>query len=306
MSDGTAGTLRPRGASDNRPVRTYVRNVVLFAACYILLDWASLIGPLGRFNITAWNPQPALALVWMTRSGIAQWPVVFVTIVLTEIIIRGAPAGYAATAGSSFVLAAGYATLALVLSRGLRRRDLQSTGDLAFFTATVVLGSAVVGGAYVNVLAAAQLLSDVPITQAWMRFWLGDAVGILVTGPLLFALAEEAQRRRIAALLRQPEPWVRWGVLCALLWVVFRAVPHERTPHFCALLFVPIVWIALRSGMSGAIIAMVIVQVGVVLGVSGVGWRLSIVELQLLVCILCVSGLFIGAAIDERRRVVRD
>src|SRR6185436_17780715 len=126
MSDGTAGTLRPCGASDNRPVRTYVRNVVLFAACYILLDWASFIGPLGRFNITAWNPQPALAIVWMTRSGIAQWPVVFLTLVLADVIIRGTPAGYAATAGSSFVLAAGYATIALVLSRGLRRRDLHS------------------------------------------------------------------------------------------------------------------------------------------------------------------------------------
>lgn len=306
MSDGTPAICPEAAAQDNQPVLIYLRNVVLFAACYILLDWASFIGPLGRFNITAWNPQPALAIVLMTRWGIAQWPVVFLTIVLTDVIIRGAPAGYAATAGSSFVLAAGYATIALVLSRGLRRRDLQSTGDLAFYTATVVIGAAIVGGAYVNVLAAAQLLSDVPITQAWMRFWLGDAVGILVTGPLLFALADEAQRRRLVTLLRQPEPWVRWGVLCALLWVVFRAVPHDLTPHFCALLFVPILWIALRSGMSGAIIAMVIVQLGVVFGVSGVGWRLSIVELQLLVCILCVTGLFVGAAVDERRRVVRD
>lgn len=284
----------------------YLRNVVLFAVCYVLLDWASFIGPLGRFNITAWNPAPALAIVWMTRSGIAQWPVVFLTLVLADVFIRGTPAGYAATAGSSFILAAGYATIALVLSRGLRRRDLQSTGDLAFFTATVVLGAAIVGGAYVNVLNAARLISDVPITQAWMRFWLGDAVGILVTAPLLFALADEPQRRRVGILLRQPEPWVRWGVLCALLWVVFRGVPHEYTPYFCALLFVPILWIALRSGMSGTTIAMVIVQVGVVLGVSGVGWRLSIVELQLLVCILCVTGLFVGAAVDERRRVVRD
>ena len=284
------------------PLR-YACQAAAFATCYILLDWASFIDPLGRFNITAWNPQPALAIVWMTRAGIAQWPVVFLTLVVADVLIRHAPGGYAATAGSSFVLAAGYATIALVLSRGLRQRDLQSTRDLALFVLTVVLGAAIVGGGYVNVLNVARLLPGISITDAWLRFWLGDAVGILVTGPLLYALADEAQRRRLAARLRDPESWVWWGMLCALLWLVLRGVPHDVAPHLYVLLFVPVLCIALRSGMSGAVIAMVIVQLGVILGVRGdAGRQLSIVEMQLLVCVLCVTGLFLAVVVEERRR----
>ena len=29
----------------------------MFAACYVALDWASYIYPLGPFNITPWNPR---------------------------------------------------------------------------------------------------------------------------------------------------------------------------------------------------------------------------------------------------------
>jgi len=41
------------------------RDTVMFAAAYVVLDWTSYIYPLGPFNITPWNPAPALSIVWM-------------------------------------------------------------------------------------------------------------------------------------------------------------------------------------------------------------------------------------------------
>ncbi len=35
----------------------YLRDAAVFAPCYIALDWASYIDPVGPFNITPWNPQ---------------------------------------------------------------------------------------------------------------------------------------------------------------------------------------------------------------------------------------------------------
>jgi len=40
----------------------YLRDAAVFAPCYLMLDWVSYIHPLGPFNITPWNPQPALAI----------------------------------------------------------------------------------------------------------------------------------------------------------------------------------------------------------------------------------------------------
>lgn len=281
----------------------YLRDVVAFATCYIILDWASFIEPIGRFNITPWNPQPALAIVWMTLTGIYQWPVVFLTLVLADVLVRGAPAGYAISAGSAFTLAAGYATMALVLSRGLRSPGLHSMRDVAFFVVIILVGTAVVGGAYVNVLAVAHLLPQtVSLVHAWVRFWVGDAVGILVTGPLLFALSDKTRRTSLLALFREPQRWIEWVVLCTVLGAVFSGLPAQLTPRFY-LVFLPIIWIAMRTGMSGTIVALAIVQLGVILGLyNNPARHLSLMQVQLLVCIMGVTGLFIGVGIDERRR----
>lgn len=292
-----------RGAPSG--IALYLRDAGLFVACYVLLDWASFIEPLGAFNITPWNPVPALAIAWMMLRGPAHWPLVLLTVVIADVLVRDAPAGYSATAGSGFVLAAGYAAIALVLNRGLREPSLGSSRDLAYFTMIIIIGASIVGGTYVNVLAITGLLPGISITQAWLQFWLGDAVGILVTGPLILALVDDSRRARLAALLRDKRSWLEWTVLCVLLWIVFRAVPHEVTARFYVL-FIPIIWIAMRAGLSGATLAMVIVQLGVLIVERGASRHLSIIEVQLLVCILCVTGLFLGAVADERRQALAE
>ena len=52
----------------------YLRDALLFAPCYLLLDWVSYIEPLGAFNITPWNPLPALAVAWLLLGGIQHAP----------------------------------------------------------------------------------------------------------------------------------------------------------------------------------------------------------------------------------------
>ena len=82
----------------------YLRDALVFAPCYISLDWASNIDPIGPFNITPWNPQPALAISWMMLGGMAHAPAVLVTIALADVVIRHAPGGYLMTMLTSFVL----------------------------------------------------------------------------------------------------------------------------------------------------------------------------------------------------------
>src|SRR3954468_16199935 len=103
--------------------RSYWRSLgeaALFAPLYVALDWASYIYPVGPFNITPWDPQPALAIAWMMLRGIQNAPAVLATIVLADLVVRGAPGGYAVVLASAAVLTAGYAALAAVLKRAVR------------------------------------------------------------------------------------------------------------------------------------------------------------------------------------------
>jgi two-component system sensor kinase FixL len=279
-----------------------LRDAALFAPCYVLLDWASYIYPVGPFNITPWDPQPALAIAWMMLRGIQNAPAVLATIVLADLVVRGAPGGYAVVLASAAVLTAGYAALAAVLKRAVRTEELSSIRRLTIFAGTVVAGTGITGSAYVGVLRAAQLLDPAFFSEATLRFWIGDAVGILVVLPLLLTVAEPPRRSAFVAALKRPEALLQALVLVGVLGLIFNGLKGDPAHHFY-LLFLPLIWITVRSGMNGAVAAALIVQLGVLLGMHAEKQgSLTIFELQVLVAALCLTGLFLGVMVDERAR----
>jgi len=281
----------------------YLRDAAVFAPCYVVLDWASYIDPVGPFNITPWNPQPALALAWMTIGGLAHAPAVLVTIVAADLLVRDAPGGAFITALSSVVLAAGYAALAWLLRELLRSGTaLRSARELTQFVAVAVGGTAIIGAAFVGVLRGAALIPATDVAAAWLRFWIGDAVGILVTAPLLFAVADPVRRSALLGLARKGETAAQAALLVATLWLIFAGLPGDPAQHFY-FLFVPLIWIATRAGMNGAVVATAIVQLGVVVGIHRTTTAsLPVLELQALVATLTLTGLYLGMIVDERQR----
>src|SRR5687768_10804522 len=125
----------------------YLRDAAVFAPCYILLDWVSYIYPLGPFNITPWNPQPALAIAWMILGGLVHAPAVFATVILADFVIRDVPIGV--TVLTALVLACGYAGIAWTLRRLLvPRPNLYSLRQLTLFVAVVVPGTALIAAGF--------------------------------------------------------------------------------------------------------------------------------------------------------------
>ena len=280
----------------------YLRDAAVFAPCYVALDWASYIDPVGPFNITPWNPQPALAIVWMMLGGLVHAPAVLAAILLADIAVRNVPGGYAITAMTALVLASGYAAIAWTLKSLLSDTGLRSTRQLTIFATVVVAGTSVIGAAFIGVLSAAGQIAETAFSNAWTRFWIGDVVGILVTAPLLFAASDAARRSAILSLARRPEALLQAIVLAATVWLIFEGFASDPSRQFY-LLFLPLIWIAVRFGMNGAILATAIVQMGVVLGIHReAGASLAVVELQALLVAFTLTGLFLGVMVDQRQR----
>ena len=278
----------------------------MFAACYVALDWTSYIYPLGPFNITPWNPPPALSIVWMMLGGIGYAPLVFGTIFLADVIIRDAPGGLLISALTSFVLAGGYAAIAAMLRHSLRfDYRLNDTREVWTFVAVTAVGSAIIATVYVGILWANYFVVGEQFSAAAFRFWLGDAVGVLVTAPLLLLAADDAGRERLRHAWRRPETVLQFAVLAATMLFVFKAAGGGPWKNFY-LLFLPLIWIALRGGFVGAAVASGFVQVGVVLGVEdGSAYSLALEELQARVAALTLTGLFLGVMVDERERAAK-
>ena len=281
----------------------YLRDAVIFAPCYMLLDWVSYIDPLGPFNITPWNPQPALAIVWMLLGGLVHAPVVFGTILLADFLIRDTPGGLGVTILGALILAVGYAAIAWMLSRVLRpRADLQSLRQLTLFVLVVVPSTAAIAGAFVGALYAAGALAENIVVAGWMRFWVGDAVGILVTAPLFLVVADPGRRSGFRKLASGGETYLQAGLVAVALWAIFAGLGGDPS-HHVFLLFLPLIWIAIRNGLPGAIVGVAIVQLGVVLGIHHHSLQaLPVVELQALVAALTLTALYLGVMVDERER----
>jgi len=280
-----------------------IRDTVMFAACYVALDWASYIYPLGPFNITPWNPPPALSIVWMMLGGLGYAPIIFCTIFIADVIIRDAPGGLLITALTSLVQAGGYTAIAGTLRYFLKSDyRLSDTRQVWVLVAVTALGTAIIGTLYVGVLWANDFFVGQLFGAAVFRFWLGDAVGVLITAPLLLLAADGAGRERFLNSWRRPETALQFAVMVATVFFVFKGTGGEPSKYFY-LLFLPLIWIALRGGFVGAAVASGVVQIGVVLGAQGGPMHsLALVELQALVAALSLTGLFLGVMVDERER----
>ena len=73
---------------------------------------------------------------------------------------------------------------------------------------------------------------------------------------------------------------------------------------YFSVLFLPIAWAAARPGLAGAVLTVGLTQLGVIaaarfLGLSAV----NVLELEVLVMVLALSGFFIGVVVDEKQRL---
>src|SRR5690349_3628287 len=154
----------------------------LFVAVYVALDWMSFIHPLAGFNITPWNPQPALAIALLMRYGFGWLPTVFVALMASEWVSRGSTMPVPAIVLISAALCIGYALLARALSgsRGIAPA-IASQRDAVRLVLITALGSLLTGALFIAALLATHVRPlDEPF-NALLRFWIGDTVGIVVT-----------------------------------------------------------------------------------------------------------------------------
>jgi two-component system sensor kinase FixL len=274
-----------------------------FVAGYLALDWVSFIHPMQQYGITPWNPQPALAIALLLRGGQRWLPVVFVGVLLAECVVRGASPVAPSALLIAAVLTLGYAAIARALS-GRFQIDpaLDSGRDVVRLVGVGAGGALLTGVLYIAALLAG---GQGPLHDpflALIRFWVGDAIGILVTLPVVLMLSVPTRRAEMLAALRGREAAVHAAAIALALGIVFVGL-REDPLKFFYILFLPLIFTATRYGLAGSALAVLLIQAAVIFAgeVAGLG-TLTVLEFQALLIALTVTGLFLGVTVDERRR----
>jgi signal transduction histidine kinase len=275
-----------------------------YVAAYVALDWVSYIYPVAPpLAITPWNPPPGLSLALLLRGGLRYAPWLYAAAIAAEIFVRHSPLPITVLLAACALPAMVYTALAVVL-RGPLRLDAHFTRlrDAAIFLPAVAVASGLLACAFVGLFVATGLLPPTAFVESAAQFWVGDVIGIVVATPLLLVIT----RRSPGTLARSRlEEAAQFASILGTLWVVFASGWHEELNLFY-LLFMPLVWIAMRHGVEGTAVASAVIQAGLIAALRLGGYdAAALLQYQALLLALAVTGLFLGLTVSERRAVER-
>jgi signal transduction histidine kinase len=277
----------------------------MFVAGYLLLDWVSYIHPMQQYNITPWNPQPALAIALLMFRGQAWLPVVFAAVLGAESLTHGA-----ALSASTFIISAVLTLAYAAIARALRGRfavspALDTRRDVVRLLGVVAVGALATGILYIGALLASGIGPLERPFEALARFFIGDAVGIMVTLPFVLMATVPRRRAEMLAIARRPETLAHAAATAAALALVLLGA--AQTSRYFYVLFLPLVAIAIRFGLAGATLATLAVQGSLIAAGELAGLQsFTVLEFQALLIALAITGLFLGVSVDERGRAERE
>lgn len=271
---------------------------------YVVLDWASYIHPLHGLNITPWSPGPALGLLFLLRFGRYAVLPLALAILLADAWVRSLPVSLAVSIGLSALLSLGYWGIAEALRRRLASwRIFDDRQGLLEWAGIVTVGTMLNSLAYVATLSFGRLIPAGSVQEAFVHYWVGDAVGVLVSMPLLWMIFDQRGRTLLRAMILTGESFAYLAATGVMLWIAFGVGAAAEFKYFYVL-FLPVVWAAARRGLAGAVLSAAIVQVGIICSVQLLGFSaVTVLEVQALAAALALFGFFVGVVVDEKQRV---
>ncbi len=187
----------------------------------------------------------SLAVLMLVRPG--RWGWVLAGVAVAELggdLARGYPleAALFRTAGSCIEPLVG----AVLLRRwGNRSGSLVPLRQLSrFLVAAVVVGPMV--GASIGTIGTIITIDGMGVWQVWPKYFVGDALGVLVAAPMLLCWSERRTARSLG------ETVTLAVALVAVAFVAFRTWGHVWDSTLPYLVIPLLIWAALRYGVRGA------------------------------------------------------
>jgi signal transduction histidine kinase/DNA-binding response OmpR family regulator/integral membrane sensor domain MASE1 len=246
-----------------KPKLAFPMKPVAIGLSYFVAAIASDILAVQPGNVIAFWPPAGIALWGILKFGPGHWPAVFLADLAKNLWIYGVSGADISTFGNLIVLigvSAGATTQAVVGSFMISGYTRSSQLFVApKFTNRYILISLFIGMISASVacisMMSAGLVSSSNVVRTWSVWWLGDALGIILVGPLANADRQEfwhlfRNRRWIETLTAQILLAV-FGLIVIDGWAEIDLGGFLKSFHMIPIL----IWIAFRQGKVGTSIA---------------------------------------------------
>jgi signal transduction histidine kinase len=261
---------------------------------------------------TVWPPT-GVAVAAIYLGGRRLWPAIFVA----ALVVNGSTG---IPLWATLIIATGNTLEAVLAGKALSvigwRHELDRVNDVFGFAVTVLLATTV--SATLGTLAI--WLAGIPVQDGhglfWMVWWVGDVLGALLVGPVIFAWAH---RWRPSWRLRD---CAEAALLAAALVLVSASVFYDLFPHKIVRLargtysiWPLLIWAVVRFRLRGTTLALLAVSLVAISGTASghglfAGGTLAptaherLFRVQCFMAVTTVSMLFLAAALAERRQAI--
>jgi diguanylate cyclase (GGDEF)-like protein/PAS domain S-box-containing protein len=226
------------------------RRMLMVLIAYYAAGMLGLLIPYVGSHITLiWLPT-GIAVAALVRWG--YHPAYLLAIYLASLVVNY-------SVGSSVPLSAQIAVgntlaplvAALIMQRFNFQNALDRPHDILLLVIAAMMGMIFSATGGVLSLMMAGTLAGAESLKAWMVWWLGDTVGVLLVAPMLLSISQNELRQ----LWRSRTQLLTWIVIVGLLeWLIFQYVagPAGQYMLLSFVLLPLVVWAAIRYGITGA------------------------------------------------------
>ncbi|MFI9600721.1 MASE1 domain-containing protein [Streptomyces sp. NPDC004069] len=233
-----------------------ILQVLGVTAAYCVAGWLGLREQLVRGQVTPLWPPTGIAVAALLLLGVRVWPGITLGALLVNAPLGAPPlATLAIIVGNTLSPVCASLLLRRVGFRGtlVRLRDALALVFLGALAGMLI--SATVGTAALVLTGA---VPESAFWETWSVWWAGDAMGVLVCAPALFALRWARPPR-----LAHAYGWVELAVLVAVA-VILAFVATASVPNLLFLLFPCLIWSAFRFELAGAALCALVTCIVVV------------------------------------------
>ncbi len=280
--------------------------LIFVALAYFVSGRLGLVIPYVGSHITlTWLPT-GIAVAALMRWGYICWLGIFLGALATNFSIDSSP-----LLDSSIALGN---TLGPLLAAWLLRRlkfhgALDRAYDILLLVVAAAIGMLVSASGGVSSLVIFKVLPMQDAGAAWLSWWAGDFVGVLLAAPLLLNIS----RAELKKLWAQRVEFLAWSsIMLAVTWSVF-FLNNDASSHSLPLVFMVlpvVVWAALRFSVMGSslgvLLPVVIAAVATSLGLGpfySADVQQGLLLLWLFLATLLLVDLMVAAMQAGRKRV---
>lgn len=298
---GALNVVAARDSLPSRPAALYATWSAVLVAAYIAIDAASYVFWVDPIPVKPWNPQAGLAVAFVYAGGARYaWPVL-VAAWAAEAVLRGTSEPLWTQILAAASVAAPLAMIGLSLRRFAAGRDVSSVPVVRDFLVVAAAGAALSSLFYVVGYALLHRQNLEWLYNSILHKWLGDMTGLVVVTPLTLLLMSPATTPRSPHEPLWPDLGVFAATLAAVVVLLF-SVDSQVGERLFYLLFVPLIVLAMRRGLAGAVLGVAGVQVSIVVALWLAGRSVEdLAAYQMLVLVLGVTTLVLGAVAGELR-----